>query len=62
MISNHFLFQPTVKIRDGEVLLSGAVVDEDIVPTKFKPVTVNLDSSEVDVDTLKNEENCILML
>ena len=44
-----------MKIRDGEVVLSGAVVDDDIVPIKFKPATVNVDSS-VDVDPLKNDE------
>ena len=49
------ILQPTVKIRDGEVVLSGAVVDDDIVPIKFKPATFDVDSS-VDLDPLKNDE------
>ena len=37
-------------MRNGEILLNGDVVDDDIVPLKFKPV---LDDAEIVVELEK---------
>ena len=56
---NKFYFwslQATVRVRNGEVLLNGDFVDDDIVPTKFKPVNddaeivAKLDSTETAIE------------
>ena len=44
------LLQATVQVRNGEILLNGDVVDDDIVPLKFKPV---LDDAETVVELEK---------
>ena len=44
------LLQATVQVRNGEILLNGDVVDDDIVPLKFKPV---LDDAEAVVELEK---------
>ena len=58
-------FQPTVKVRNGVVLLNGDFEEDDIVPTKFKPVN---DDAEIVVkldDVVTKDEalgNCFIKI